>query len=111
MNDDIYTALKEARELALTDHVIEFNGKRIMSVKHAFARLCKDCGIEASAHALRHGSSMAVWTGVTVRGARLLGDSEKTVERVCSKHSPEIVCAERWIRLMLAKPKPPLLQL
>lgn len=30
-----------------------------MAVKHAFARLCKGCGIEASPHVLRH--TAAIW--------------------------------------------------
>jgi integrase len=36
MNDDVYAALCTARELALTDHVIEFKGKPIQSIKKTF---------------------------------------------------------------------------
>ena len=59
MNDDVLEALCEARQLAQTDHVIEYNGKATHSVKKSFSRLCKDCGIKASAHALRH--TAATW--------------------------------------------------
>lgn len=112
MNDDLYAALLEARELAQTDHVIEYNGKPTHSVKKSFSRLCKDCGIKASAHALRH--TAATWMvidGVPLSEvARLLGDSEKTVETVYGKHSPDYL--RRAVKsLGFNQQKPPLLQL
>jgi len=91
MNSDVLAALKIARELAETDSVIEFNGKRIKSVKGAFWLLCNDTGIKASPHVLRH--TAATWLlmdGVPLREvARLLGNSEAMVEQVYGKHSPD----------------------
>ncbi|MDX2027796.1 MAG: site-specific integrase [Alphaproteobacteria bacterium] len=91
MNNDVYKALKTAKELAQTENVIEFNGKRIQSVKGAFWNLCNDCRIEASPHVLRH--TTATWLvmdGVPLREvARLLGNSEAMVEQVYGKHSPD----------------------
>ena len=91
MNDDVYAALLEARELAQSDYVIEFNGKPLKSVKIAFRRLCKACGIEASPHVLRHtAATWLVMGGVPLREvARLLGNSEAMVEKVYGKHSPD----------------------
>ena len=91
MNDDLYEELKKAKELAQTEHVIEFNGKRIKSVKGAFWLLCNDCGIKASPHVLRHtAATWLVMDGVPLREvARLLGNSEAMVEQVYGKHSPD----------------------
>jgi integrase len=91
MNEDVFEALKTARELALTDNVIEFNGKRIQSIKGAFWLLCHDCGLKASPHVLRHtAATWLVMDGVPLREvARLLGNSEAIVEQVYGKHSPD----------------------
>jgi len=68
MNDDVYNALMTARELAQTDNVIEFNGRRIKSVKGSFWQLCSDCGIKASPHVLRHtAATWLVMDGVSLR--------------------------------------------
>ena len=79
MTNDVYESLLEARELAETDHVIEYNGKPLKSIKKAFRVLCKDCGIEASPHVLRH--TAATWMVMdrvpAEEVARLLGDSAK----------------------------------
>lgn len=91
MNDDVYVALCTARELALTDHVIEFNGKPIRSLKKSFSKLCKENNIKASPHVLRHtAATWMVMDGVPLAEvARLLGDSERTVEKVYGKHAPD----------------------
>ena len=91
MNDDVYEAIIEAKELAQTDHVIEYNGRTTRAIKQAFSRLCEACGIKASPHVLRH--TAATWMVMAsvplAEVARLLGDSEKTVETVYGKHSPD----------------------
>ena len=65
--------------------------KPLQSIKIAFARLCKACGIKASPHVLRHtAATWLVMDGVPLAEvARLLGDSEKTVEKVYGKHAPD----------------------
>ena len=52
-------ALEEAHKARLTDHVIEYGGKPVASVKKAIERLAKDTGIPVSPHVLRH--TCAVW--------------------------------------------------
>jgi integrase len=111
VNDDLFEALSKARELAQTDHVIEFNGKPIRTVKKTFRQLCKDCGIKASPHVLRHtAATWLVMAGVPLSEvARLLGDSEKTVETVYGKHSPDYL--KRAVGALNLKQKGALLQL
>lgn len=59
MNATARKALEEAHKGRLSDHVIEFNGKQIASVKKAIERLADATGIPVSPHVLRH--SCAVW--------------------------------------------------
>jgi integrase len=59
MNATARKALEEAQKGALSDHVIEFGGKPIASVKKAIERLAKTTGIAVSPHVLRH--TCAVW--------------------------------------------------
>lgn len=92
LNDDAVEALDAAKKLSCTDYVIEFHGRRIASVKKGFAAACARAGIkDVTPHILRH--SAATWmveAGVPIAEvARMLGDSERTVERVYGKHSPE----------------------
>jgi integrase len=91
MNDDLLESLKTAKELAQSDYVIEYHGKQVASVKSGFRRLCKQCGIVASPHVLRHtAATWLVMDSVPLSEvARLLGDSEKTVEKVYGKHAPD----------------------
>lgn len=109
MNDEVHTALLKARELALSDHVIEFNGKPLKSVKIAFRRLCMACGIKASPHVLRHtAATWLVMEGVPLREvARLLGNSEAMVEKVYGKHAPDYLRrAVNYLSLIKPSPKP-----
>ena len=62
MNDFLYVELVKAKQWARTDHVIEWSGRPVGSVKKALARAFKDAGIEGDfngAHLLRH--SLATW--------------------------------------------------
>ncbi|MCL2505960.1 MAG: site-specific integrase [Alphaproteobacteria bacterium] len=91
INNELMVALQEAKTVAQTDYVIEFNGKQVASIKAAFRRLCKECNIKASPHVLRHtAATWLVMEGVPLREvARLLGNSEAMVEKVYGKHSPD----------------------
>lgn len=91
INQELQEDLLEARELAQSDYVIEYRGEPIKSVKKSFRVLCKECGIKASPHVLRHtAATWLVMESVPLSEvARLLGDSEKTVEKVYGKHSPD----------------------
>lgn len=59
MNTRAREALTEAYAARLTDHVIEYGGKPVASLKKALERLAADTGIAFSAHTLRH--TCAVW--------------------------------------------------
>jgi integrase len=51
--------LEEARKGALTDHVIEYAGKPVASVKRAIAAAARRSGVPCSPHVFRH--TAAVW--------------------------------------------------
>lgn len=91
MNGELRDALEEAQQLALTDYVIEYHGESIKRAYRAFSRLSTELGFKCSPHILRH--TAATWMamdGVELsKIARFLGDSEKTVERVYAKFSPD----------------------
>lgn len=59
MNNRARAALEEAHKAALSDHVIEFAGGPVASVKKAIQRLAAATGIPVSPHVLRH--TCAVW--------------------------------------------------
>lgn len=59
MNNRARAALQVAFPARLCDHVIEFAGKPVASVKKAIERLSKVTGIAVSPHVLRH--TCAVW--------------------------------------------------
>ena len=62
MTESLYAALKEARENALTDYVIEYNGKRVRSVRTGLAAAYHRAGVDPQrnpAHIFRH--TAGVW--------------------------------------------------
>ena len=110
INEQLYESLEAAKELAQSNYVIEYHNKQVASVKSGFRRLCKGCGIVASPHVLRHtAATWLVTDGVPLAEvARLLGDSEKTVEKVYGKHAPDYL--RRAVNTLYFKPKPETLQ-
>lgn len=88
--------LQAAREVAVTNHVIEFRGQRVESITHAFARACERAEIEGcSPHVLRHSSiTQMVLEGVPLAQiARFAGDTEAMIERVYGHHHPDYLRA------------------
>ena len=84
-------ALEKAREAATTDHVIEFNGKPVKSVKKALQRISERTGIDFSPHVLRH--SAGVWMAKAnvplPKISQFLGHtSTKVTERVYARYHP-----------------------
>lgn len=84
--------LRRYRQWARTDTVIEYGGEGVAAIKKAFGRAVERAGIEpCGPHDLRR--TAATWMverGVPLAEvARYLGDSEKMVERVYGKHSPD----------------------
>lgn len=87
-------ALRTAREAALTDHVIEFNGKPIKSIKKALERISERTGIAFTPHVLRH--TAGVWMARAdvpmQKISQYLGHTSTHVtERVYARYSPSFM--------------------
>lgn len=87
-------ALERAKEASLSDHVIEFNGKPIKSVKKALERISERTGVDFSPHVLRH--TAGVWMAkadVPIQKiAQYLGHtSSKVTEKVYARYSPSFM--------------------
>jgi len=59
VNSRLREALEEAQEAALSDHVIEYGGKPVASVKRSIAAAARRSGVPCSPHVFRH--TAAVW--------------------------------------------------
>jgi integrase len=59
INSRLRAELEKAREGALSDHVIEYGGKPVASVKRAIAAAARRSGVPCSPHVFRH--TAAVW--------------------------------------------------
>jgi integrase len=59
INKRLRGELKKAQEAALSDHVIEYGGKPVASVKRAIAAAARRSGVQCSPHVFRH--TAAVW--------------------------------------------------
>jgi integrase len=82
------------REVAETDHVIEWAGNPVKSIKNAFRRAVKDAGLgkAVTPHVLRHtAASWMAEAGIPMSEiAAVLGHSDsRTTERIYAKFSPE----------------------
>lgn len=91
LNDDALRALLAAREIAYSDHLIEFRGRPVKNVHNGFNAACARAElVGVTPHILRH--SAATWMvmdGVPLAEvARVLGDTEAVVEKVYAKHTP-----------------------
>jgi integrase len=87
-------ALLEARAAALTDHVIEYAGKPVASVKRAIAAAARRSGVPCSPHVFRH--TAAVWMAQAdvpmQKIAQVLGHtSSRITEQVYARYSPRFM--------------------
>lgn len=94
MNSVARAALEEAYTARLSDHVIEYGGKRVASVKKAIERLAAGTGIPFSPHVLRH--TCAVWLAQAdvpmQKIAQYLGHtSTRVTEAVYARYSPSFM--------------------
>lgn len=94
MNQRARDALSTAFEARLTDHVIEYGGKPIGSVKKAIQRLSARAGIEFSPHTLRH--TCAVWMAQDNVPMQLISQylghtSLRMTEQVYARYSPSFM--------------------
>lgn len=85
MTDTLRGVLHHHKTIALTDHVIEFRGSRVRSIRTGFEAACRDAGIEdCSPHVLRH--TVATWLRNGQEGfdniARVIGHKDaKTTQK------------------------------
>jgi integrase len=87
-------ALLEAQAAALTDHVIEYAGKPVASVKRAIAAAARRSGVPCSPHVFRH--TAAVWMAQAdvpmQKIAQVLGHtSSRITEQVYARYSPRFM--------------------
>lgn len=93
MTDSAREALIEAKRLAVSDHVIEYAGRRVISVKRAFAAAAARAGVPwCTPHVLRHTAAVhMVESEVPIAEvAQYLGHSSESVTyRVYARFSPK----------------------
>lgn len=94
MNASARPVLEEAYKARLTDHVVEYGGKPVKSVKKAIERLAAKTGIPVSPHVLRH--TCAVWMAQAnvpmQKIAQYLGHtSTRVTEAVYARYSPSFM--------------------
>ena len=93
INRTLMAALQEAKRGALTDFVVEWDGRPVKSVKKGLAAAGRRCGLPwVTAHVFRH--SAASWmaeAGISMdRIAAFLGHSDSRItSRVYAKFSPD----------------------
>jgi len=93
INETARAALVEAREAATSDHVIEYAGQPVRSIKRGFAAACQRAGLEdVTPHTLRH--TAAVWMVEAGRSfeevAQYLGHADATTTyKVYARFSPD----------------------
>jgi integrase len=95
MNKRAYRYLRVLRAAATCDHVIEWGGHRVLSIKKGFRAACQRAGIrDATPHILRHtAASWMAESGVDMfRISRYLGHSDtKVTERRYAKLHPDFL--------------------
>lgn len=94
MNATAREALERAYEARLTDHVIEYGGRPVASVKKAIQRLSERAGIRFSPHTLRH--TCAVWMAQAdvpmQKISQYLGHTSlRMTEQVYARYSPSFM--------------------
>jgi integrase len=93
MTDSAREALLEAREAALSDYVVEYAGRRVLSVKRAFAAAAERAGVPwCTPHVLRHSAAVHMAeSGIPMAEiARFLGHTSESVTfRTYAVHSPD----------------------
>lgn len=93
INDTAMAALRAAYDVRASEHVIEWGGKKVGSIKKGFREAAKRAGLEGvTPHVLRH--TAATWmaqAGVPmIEIARFLGHSNPQITyRIYAKHTPD----------------------
>jgi integrase len=89
--------LREAKDAALTDYVIEWAGKPVRSIRTGFAAACRRAGLkDVTPHVLRHSAAVAMAEqGIPMQViAQAMGHSDDRItQRVYAKFSPDYLRA------------------
>jgi integrase len=93
MNSSLRAVLSRAKAVAMTDHVIEWAGKPVGTIKHGFAKAATDAGlIGVTPHVLRHTAAVHMAAGgiPMTKISQYLGHSSTAVtERVYARFAPD----------------------
>ncbi|MBL4789833.1 MAG: hypothetical protein JKY60_12600, partial [Kordiimonadaceae bacterium] len=92
ITEETVRLLKNAKEFAETDHVIEYNGKPLQDIKRSFKRAALKVGFtDVTAHTLKHTAiSWLAQNGFSPeRISALTETSPEIVRRIYQKFSPE----------------------
>lgn len=92
INDALIGPLQAAREVAITEYVIEYRGRKAGNIRHAFERSVQRAGI---AYCTRHDLRRTAATWLVMAGiplekvAAMLGDTKEMIERHYGKWAPD----------------------
>jgi integrase len=94
MNDKAFAALEEAACGSMSDHVIEWDGKPVKSIKKAIRSAAERSGFACSPHVFRH--TAAVWMAQAdvpmQKIAQFMGHtSTRVTERTYARYSPSFL--------------------
>ena len=94
LNARSYEALEQAARGALTDHVIEWDGQQVKSIKKAIRMAAKRSGVPCSPHVFRH--TAGVWMAQAdvpmQKISQFLGHtSTRVTERTYARYSPSFM--------------------
>jgi integrase len=94
INERAYQALEEAARAALTDYVIEWDGKQVKSIKKAIRMAAARSGVPCSPHVFRH--TAGVWMAQAdvpmQKISQFLGHtSTRVTERTYARYSPSFM--------------------
>jgi integrase len=93
INDSLRAALTTAREAALSDHVVEWAGDRVASIRKGFERAARNAKLnDVSPHVLRHTAAVHMAAGGVPMSqiAQYLGHSSTAVtERTYARYAPD----------------------
>jgi integrase len=84
LNSRALAALAEAKEAALTDHVIEYAGEPVKSIKKAIRAAAKRSGVQCSPHVFRH--TAGVWMANADVPMEKIAQALATTVRIAEKH-------------------------
>jgi len=97
---EVVNMLKEAKDYAETNHVIEFNGKPVKDVKKGFALAAQKVGMkDVTPHTLKHTAiSWLAQAGCPIEHiAAMTATNANTVRRIYQKFAPEYLQEEAKI--------------